>query len=295
MLRDQWIEEVEELYNMPVGIIGSGEYDIDHSIVVGNIQTLIKVLPQIAKEFGTVIIDEAHHCPATSFTSFIDGMYARYKIGLSGTMKRKDGRHILFKDFFGPKLLQPPENGTMVPSVRIMQTGVGLSPGDGWAVKINKLLYDTSYQQFIASVAKIQVAKGHRVLIVADRVEFLQNVKELIGEECVCVTGDTDFETRKRIKKQVNSGEKTSVAGSRQIISEGWSVNSLSCVILAGPISAPSEADGLLEQVVGRIQRNFPGKLEPLVLDMNFNDPPSRKQNLERLNFYKRQGWEIKS
>jgi superfamily II DNA or RNA helicase len=176
-----------------------------------------------------------------------------------------------------------------------MQTGVGLSPGDGWAVKINKLLYDTSYQQFIASVAKIQVAKGHRVLIVADRVEFLQNVKELIGEECVCVTGDTDFETRKRIKKQVNSGEKTSVAGSRQIISEGWSVNSLSCVILAGPISAPSEADGLLEQVVGRIQRNFPGKLEPLVLDMNFNDPPSRKQNLERLNFYKRQGWEIKS
>lgn len=278
---------------MPIGQIGSGVYDIDHSLVIGNIQTLIKVLPKIAKEFGTIILDEAHHCPASTFGDFMDGMYAKYKCGLSGTMKRKDGKHLLFKDYFGSHILQPPESGTMTPRVKIVNAGIGLSPGDAWAEKVNKLLYDVDYQKFIASIAKIHMARGYRVLIVADRVEFLTNVGDLIGEKCVCVIGETDRETRKQIKHQINSGEKTAVAGSRQIVSEGWSVNALSCVILAGPISAPAEGDGLLEQIVGRIQRKHPGKEEPLVIDINFCSPADRKQNKERKEFYMRQGWEI--
>jgi superfamily II DNA or RNA helicase len=294
MLRDQWIEEAEALFNMPIGVIGSGKFDIDHSLVIGNIQTLTKVLPQITKEFGTVIVDEAHHCPASTFTDFINGMYARYKIGLSGTMSRKDGRQVLFKDFFGPKLHQPAQSGTMIPSVRIMQTGIALSPGDPWVQKINKLLYDPDYQHFIAGVAQIQMDKGHKVLIIADRIDFLTKMGELIGEKCVCIVGGTTFEERKLLKGQIESGEKDCVAGSRQIFSEGISVNPLSCLILAGPISAPAGADGLLEQIVGRVMRMYPGKLDPLVIDMNFCGPADRKQNKERLGFYQRKGWDIK-
>lgn len=293
ILRDQWIEEAQELFDMPIGIISAERIDMDHTIVVGNIQTLIKKLPLIAKEFGTVIMDEAHHCPASTFTEFIDGMYARYKIGLSGTMKRKDGKQLLFKDFFGPVLFQPPENGTMVPSVRIINSGTALSPGDPWVEKVNKLLYDPDYQSFIAKLARMQMDKGHKVLVVADRVEFLQNVGALIGKDCVCVIGDTSFDDRKRIKHQINSGEKGCVAGSRQIVSEGWSVNTLSCLILAVPISAPSEGDGLLEQLCGRIQRKAKDKLDPIVFDINFNGPADRKQNNERLAFYQRQGWTV--
>lgn len=293
MLRDQWIQEGERLFDMPIGIIGSDKFDIDHSLVVGNIQSLVKKLPVIAKEFGTVIVDEAHHCPASTFTEFIDGMYAKNKIGLSGTMQRKDGRQVLFKDFFGPKLFQPPQSGTLAPTVRIMNTGIALAHGEGWAVKMNILQYDPSYQSFIASCAKIQIDKGHKVLIIADRVEFLQKVKELIGEDCVCIVGGTTLEERQKLAEQIESGEKNCVAGSRQIFSEGISINPLSCVILAVPISAPVGGDGLLEQIIGRVQRQSPGKLDPIVLDMNFNGPADRKQNNERYNFYLRQGWEI--
>jgi len=141
MLRDQWADEVKKLYNMPVGIIGSGQFDIDHSIVVGNIQTLTKVVQQISKEFGTVIVDEAHHCPASTFTKFIDGMYSRYKIGLSGTMSRKDGKHILFKDFFGPKLYQPAQSNTLTPKIQIVNTGIQLAQGESWVNKMNRLFY----------------------------------------------------------------------------------------------------------------------------------------------------------
>jgi superfamily II DNA or RNA helicase len=289
MLRDQWVEEVEKLFKMPVGIIGSGEYDIDHSIVVGNIQTLIKLTPKICKEFGTVIIDEAHHCPASTFTSFIDGMYARYKIGLSGTMQRKDGKQVLFKDFFGSKLYQPPQENTLPPTVHIVRTGIALSPGETWVKKINNLLYDEDYQQFIASAANLQIAKGHKVLIVADRVEFLQRVGELIGETCVCITGGTTYEERVQLKEQVESGEKSCIAGSRQIFAEGISVNILSCVILAVPIAN----DGLLEQIIGRVMRQHENKLSPLVLDMQFSGPSDRKQNKDRIAFYMRKGWTI--
>lgn len=289
MLRDQWKEEIEKLFGMPVGVIGSGEFDIDHTIVVGNIQTLVKVGPQICKEFGTVIVDEAHHCPASTFTNFIDGMYARYKIGLSGTMQRKDGKQVLFRDFFGSKLYQPPQENTLAPTVQIVRTGIALSPGDPWVKKINNLLYDPDYQRFIAAAAKLQIDKGHKVLIVADRVEFLQQVGELIGEQCVCITGGTTFDERTELKRQIEDGEKSCIAGSRQIFAEGISVNILSCLILAVPIAN----DGLLEQLIGRIMRLHKDKLPPLVLDMQFSGPSDRKQNKDRVAFYMRKGWEI--
>ena len=289
MLRDQWADEVEKLYGMPVGIIGSGKFDIDHSIVIGNIQTLTKIIPKINKEFGTIIVDEAHHCPASTFMTFIDGMYARYKIGLSGTMMRKDGKHILFKDFFGHKIHQPPASNTMTPSVRIVKTGISLAQGEPWVKKMNILLYDPDYQKFIAHAARMQMEKGYKVLIIADRVEFLQNVGELIGDSCVCITGGTTYEERTELKRQIESGEKSCIAGSRQIFSEGISVNILSCVILAAPIAN----DALLEQIIGRIMRNHEGKLDPLVIDMNFSGGSDRKQNKDRQAFYARKGWTV--
>lgn len=289
MLRDQWIDEVKKLYGMGCGVIGSGEYDIDHTIVIGNIQSLNKELPRICKEFGTVILDECHHISATTFTSLLDGMYARYKIGLSGTMSRKDGKHIMFKDFFGHNLYQPPQENTMLPTVRLVRTGVGLSEGDAWAVKINKLLYDPDYQEYVALLAAKEIGLGHKVLIIADRVEFLQKVGELIGERCVCIVGETTFEQRVRLKEQVESGEKSCIAGSRQIFSEGISVNILSCVILAAPIAN----DALLEQIIGRIMRMCPGKLDPLVLDLQFTSPSDKRQNKMRQAFYTRKGWEV--
>jgi superfamily II DNA or RNA helicase len=289
MLRDQWVEEVKKLYGMECGIIGSGQFDIDHSIVVGNIQTLIKELPNICKEFGTVVVDESHHISCVTFSTFLDGMYARYKIGLSGTINRKDGKHILFKDFFGLKLYQPPQENTLIPTIRIHKTGFSLPEGEAWANKINTLLYDPDYQELIAVIAAKEISVGHKVLIVADRVEFLQNVKELIGEKCLLITGESTLEQRLAVTKQIESGEKDCVAGSRQIVSEGWSVNILSCAILASPVAN----DSLLEQIIGRVQRMHPDKLNPLVIDMNFSSPSDKRQNKMRMGFYQRKGWEV--
>jgi superfamily II DNA or RNA helicase len=289
-LRDQWIDEVEQLFGMPAGVIGGGVYDIeDRAVVVGNIQSIVKYIPQLVKEFGTIILDEAHHCPATTFAATVDAFYAKYRIALSGTMIRKDGKHILFNDYFGNIVFKPPQSNTLEPTVRIVRSGVTLKPGATWVEKITDLCQDEKYQQFIAGIAKLEISNGHRVLIIADRVEFLEKVKEYVGETCVLVTGNTDVETRNLVKEQINSGKRSAIAGSRQIFSEGISINALSCVILAVPMSN----DSLLTQIVGRIQRMFDGKQMPLVVDINFAGYADKKQNNDRLALYLRKGWQI--
>ena len=84
-LRNQWVKEVEKVYGITSGIIGSGKWDIDQPIVVGNTQTLYRNISKIQKEFGTIILDEMHHVSSPTFSRIIDTSYARYKIGLSGT------------------------------------------------------------------------------------------------------------------------------------------------------------------------------------------------------------------
>lgn len=277
---------------MEVGIIGSGQFDIeDHAIVIGNVQSVVKHLLPISKEFGTIILDEAHHVPASTFGNVIDSTYARYRIALSGTMERKDGKHIIFQDYFGNKIFKPPQSHTLNPVVKIIPSGVWLPPGEAWAKKMNTLLYDEDYQNFIAGIAQVQINKGHKVLVIADRVEFLTKVKEKLGSNCVLITGDTDFEQRKVLISQIESGEKSCIAGSRQIFSEGISVNVLSSVILAVPTSNAIT----LEQIIGRIMRLSEGKLQPEVIDITFSSPAEKKQGKMRLAFYASKGWEVVS
>lgn len=289
-LMNQWLEEAEALFGCKVGNITSGVYDVeDHFIVVGNIQSLIKHKLKISKEFGTLILDEAHHVPATTFTEFIDGMYCRYRIGLSGTMERKDGKHVLLTDFFSYEVHKPPVDNTLTPVVHILKPGVYLEKDKPWATKINKLLYDDDYQRFIAGVMKSAIDKGHSVLVVASRIEFLDKVKQYVGQSCVLVTGETSDEERKEVARQIDTGEKRAIAGSRQIFAEGISINRLSAVILAEPMSH----GGLVEQIIGRIQRQHPDKPAPEVYDINFSDHASRKQNQDRLALYLEKGWDI--
>ena len=289
-LRDQWCEEIEVLFGHKPGLIGGGRIDhTDHFITVANIQTLSKHAASLAKEFGTIILDEAHHCPATTFAQTVDVFYARYRIALSGTMIRKDGKHILFRDYFGPVVYKPPQSNTLTPRVHIVKSGITLKPGATWVDKVTELLESENYREFIASIARMHIAEGHSVLVIADRVEFLHKVGEYIGEDCAVITGDTEFQERQLIKEQVLSGEKRAICGSRQIFSEGISINTLSCVILAAPMSN----DSLLEQVVGRVQRMHEGKLSPLVVDINFAGYADRKQNNDRLAFYLRKGWQV--
>ena len=203
-------------------------------------------------------------------------------------MQRKDGKHVLFQDYFGTTVFKPEQANTINPVVHLVKSNITLKPNVPWVEKINELTQSDYYRKFISALATYHIQHGHSVLVVADRVEFLEKVKEYVGETCLLVTGDTSFEERQYAKEQILSKQKMCIAGSRQIFSEGISINILSCVILAVPMSN----DSLLEQIVGRIMRPHPGKLNPIVVDIQFSGWADKKQNTDRLGLYMKKGWE---
>ena len=209
-LRNQWAKEVEKVFGITPGILGSGNWSIDSNIVIGNTQTLYRNIPKIQKEFGTVILDEMHHVSSPTFSRVIDSNYARYKIGLSGTIERKDGKHVVFRDYFGNTVLKPPKENYMTPTIHIVGSSIRFMDGSNipWANKVTNLASNDEYKHTIAMLAAAYATRGHKVLVVSDRVHFLKQCAELSGEKAICVTGEVPHEERESLTNQILNGSK---------------------------------------------------------------------------------------
>ncbi|MAK01820.1 MAG: ATP-dependent helicase, partial [Rickettsiales bacterium] len=233
-LRNQWAKEVEKVYGFTPGIIGSGNFDLGPSVVIGNTQTLYRKLTEIRKAFGTIILDEMHHVSSPTFSRIIDNSHARYKVGLSGTIERKDGKHVVFRDYFGNKIFKPPKENFMTPSIDIYRSEVRFMDGANipWANRVNNLANNEEYVHSVSLLASYYAARGHKVLVVSDRVHFLKNCASLVGGKAICVTGEVPHEEREVLIDEINYGNKEILFGTQAIFSEGISVNSLSVLIL---------------------------------------------------------------
>lgn len=290
-IRDQWIENVRRLYGIEPGIIGGGKIiNFDAPIVVANIQTLIKHLELVRSAFGLVILDEMHHVPATTFSNILDQLTCRYKIGLSGTIQRKDGKHVLFTDFFGRVIYQPEKENSLAPNVLLVSIPIRIPGGEHWASRVTALNDLEEYRDIVVNLANEMADSGHKVLIVGDRTNFLHSCARRAGDRAVVITGlITDHAERASLTAKIINNEADQLWGSKNIFSEGVSVDPLSCVILTGPINN----DINLEQIIGRIQRVYPGKKTPLVVDLQLADNTSKKQAKNRMAFYIKSNWKI--
>ena len=291
-LRSQWEKEVEKVFGIKPSIVGSGKFNIDGPITIGNVQTLTRRVPDIAGEFGTIILDEMHHVSSPTFSKIIDKCRARYKIGLSGTIERKDGKHVVFRDYFSPTVYFPPKENYMTPKVDKIHSEIRFLDGGSipWAKKINELAYNDEYQHTIAMIASTYAAKGHKVLVVADRVDFLKNCAKLSGENAIVITGETPHEERPPMMERINS-DKDILYGTQSIFSEGISLDALSCLVLGTPVNN----EPLLTQLIGRIIRLKEGKKTPTIVDINLKGNTARKQANNRSGYYIKQGYKIQN
>ena len=291
-LRSQWEKEVEKVFGFKPAIIGSGKFDLTGPIVIGNVQTLTRRVPDIANEFGTIILDEMHHVSSPTFRKIIDKCRARYKIGLSGTIERKDGKHVVFRDYFSPTVYAPPKENYMPPKINIIHSEIRFLDGGGtpWAKKINHLAYNEEYQHEIAIIAASYAAKGHKVLVVGDRVEFLKKCANLVGDTAIVITGETPHEERPAMMELINK-DKNVLFGTQSIFSEGVSLDALSCLVLGTPVNN----DPLLTQLIGRVIRIKEGKKDPVIVDINLRGNTARRQANNRTGYYLKQGYEIKN
>lgn len=290
-LRNQWAAEVEKVYGITPGIIGSGKFDLSSPVVIGNTQSLYRRIQDIRREFGTVILDEMHHVSSPTFSKVVDTNYARYKIGLSGTIERKDGKHVVFRDYFGQKVIKPPKENYMTPSIWIHRSEIRFMDGSNipWANKVTQLAYNEEYVHTIALLAAAFATKGHKVLVVSDRVHFLQACAELAGDKAICVTGEVPHEQRETLMSKITDGKANILFGTQAIFSEGISLDDLSCLILGTPVNN----EPLLTQLIGRVIRQKEGKRNPIVVDIHLKGNTARRQASNRMGYYMKQGYQI--
>ena len=289
-LRAQWEKEVKKVFGIDAGVIGGGKFNVEPPIVIGNIQSLYRRVNDIKEVFGTVILDEMHHVSSPTFTRIVDEMPARFKVGLTGTLERKDGRHVVFRDYFGHNVFKPPKENYLIPKIDIYKTDIRFIDGSftPWAERINDLTHNEEYVHSVSMIAAKYAAEGHKVLVVSDRVHFLKRCANLVGDKAVSITGDMNFEEREEAMQEVRTS-KNILFGTQSIFSEGISLNELSCLVLGTPVNN----EPLLTQLIGRVVRKMDGKRQPVIVDINLKGKTASRQANARMGYYIREGYEV--
>lgn len=289
-IRDQWIKEVKKHFGFEPGIIGSGHYNINPPIVIGNIQTVSKRSLELRNTFGIIVVDEAHHCPASTFSKVLDESLARYRIGLTGTLKRKDGLEATFSGHFGEKIFIPAVNNTIPPVIHGYKLDA-IIPGNiatPWALRINELYESQEFRSFYVDVARVYRDHGYKVLITTDRTELANYLYAEI-EDSYMIVGGT--ENREEIMDKIAKSPKGEVlVASISIFSEGVSLDELSALLN----TTSTDNESLVEQLAGRIMRKAPGKRDPVIIDVGLDGVTGTRHRSTRYNLYYSLGWQVR-
>jgi superfamily II DNA or RNA helicase len=103
----QWRGGLVERLNLPaemVGAIGGGERSSGPITVITYDSA---AMPRRAlSSYGLLIFDEAHHLPAQSYRAIVKKCPAPWRLGLSATLERADGRHAELAQLIGPVVFE---------------------------------------------------------------------------------------------------------------------------------------------------------------------------------------------
>jgi superfamily II DNA or RNA helicase len=97
----QWYDLLTLSFGGPVGLVGGGEHDL-RPLTVATYDSAFLHMDHMGARFGLVVFDECHHLPSGSFALAAKGCLAPYRLGLTATPERADGRDADFPDLIGP-------------------------------------------------------------------------------------------------------------------------------------------------------------------------------------------------
>ncbi len=101
----QWKTELSRAFGDPIGVLGGGSHDIQ-AITVTTYDSAYIHADRIGDRWGLVIFDECHHLPSASYAHAARSILAPFRLGLTATPDREDGRHALTDDICGPIVYQ---------------------------------------------------------------------------------------------------------------------------------------------------------------------------------------------
>lgn len=101
----QWREQLEHQFGAEVGVYGGGE-GLLKALTVATYDSAYIRAPQLGNKFLLLIFDEVHHLPAPSYSQIAEMYIAPFRMGLTATYERDDGRHRMLSRLVGGRVYQ---------------------------------------------------------------------------------------------------------------------------------------------------------------------------------------------
>jgi superfamily II DNA or RNA helicase len=283
-LLTQWVERLSSFLSIDakqIGIVGGGKRKPTGIIDVALIQSLVRngEVDDIVGNYGHLIVDECHHLSAASFELVARRSKARYVVGLSATVARKDGHHPIIFMQCGPvrhrvdARVQAAERGirhrardrstkfelpaSLVSAERPSMPAIyaALAKDQGR----NDLIFD--------DVLKSLEAKRSPILLTErkDHLDYLQQKFSPFVKNLVVLRGGMSAKDRKQANSALNvaDDDERLILAIGRYIGEGFDDARLDTLFLTMPIAWK----GTLAQYVGRLHRQHDGKRDVLVVD----------------------------
>ena len=325
-LMNQWLKRLEEFldideelpeYQTKTGrikkrksLIGNlqGAHDTLTGIVdVAMIRSLKKKdgFHPMLKEYSQVYFDECHHAASDSAMEVLQEINAKYVYGVTATPKRGDGKEKINELLIGPvryrftakdraeeqnidHLVYPRFTRT-VKTHRLSKTPYG---NDAFELIRNN---DVRDEQIVRDVADC-VKAGRTPVVLTKYVDHAKKLSERLktyADRVILLTGADGTKARRaQVEElhQVKDSESLILVGTGSLIGEGFDFPRLDTLFMATPVSGES----VVEQYVGRLNRDYEGKENVIVYDyVDSHIPKFDKMYAARLRAYKKIGYEL--
>lgn len=97
----QWYDLLRKSFDVPVGVVGGGEHRVE-ALTVTTYDSAHLHMENFGNRFGLVIFDECHHLPSEAYALAASQCLAPFRLGLSATPERADGKESLLDSLIGP-------------------------------------------------------------------------------------------------------------------------------------------------------------------------------------------------
>jgi superfamily II DNA or RNA helicase/very-short-patch-repair endonuclease len=299
-LLDQWGERLSTFLGVPVQSIGrvaAGRKRTTGLMDVALIQSLIKkgVVDDLVADYGHVIVDECHHLSAQTFESVVRQARARFVVGLSATVARKDGHHPIVTMQCGPVRYRVDARVQAAARpfehiVLVQPTGFrsGRAPDPDRRVEFQalhqELVADPTRNRRIVDDVTDAVNSGRSPLVLTERNDHLDRLEQLLAPNVrhliVLRAGKGKRERQvmaERLAAIPADGGRVLLATGKYV-GEGFDDARLDSLFLTLPVSWR----GTVAQYAGRLHRLHNDKREVRIYDYADVDVPMLARMFDR-------------
>lgn len=272
-LLQQWLERFREFTDIEPGTIAQGQWDV-RDVTVAMVQSLNKPLQEyFINEFGLVLLDEGHHCPAFTFQKLVNRFPAKFRYALTATPNRRDGLTFILKGVMGSIIYEVSSNDLfqngeiMEPLVKAVHTNFYMPDVQSYGAMVTAITEDEERNEYILKLVAAQAEAGHFCLVLSERIDHVICLWEQFCLEhrdipSAGITSRSSKKMRDAALREMSRGS-IQVLFSTKLADEGLDIPRLDRLFLTCPIRSVNK----VTQQVGRILRNFPGKKDAVAYD----------------------------